>query len=63
MVEGTPFTLAGLIVDGLWRPLAEEQLRRRTNGKPVTHRLLRLPHVSRRANALRGPVNGLLVDG
>jgi phosphatidylserine/phosphatidylglycerophosphate/cardiolipin synthase-like enzyme len=53
---------AGL-VDGLWRPLADEQLERRRDGRPHTHRLLRLPHVSRRAEALRGPINSLLVDG
>jgi phosphatidylserine/phosphatidylglycerophosphate/cardiolipin synthase-like enzyme len=51
------------IIDARWRPLAEEQLRRRQDGEPLTHRLLRLPHVSRRSDALRGPINGLLVDG
>jgi phosphatidylserine/phosphatidylglycerophosphate/cardiolipin synthase-like enzyme len=51
------------IIDSRWTPLAEEQLRRRQNGEPLTHRLLRLPHVSRRTDALRGPLNGLLVDG
>jgi phosphatidylserine/phosphatidylglycerophosphate/cardiolipin synthase-like enzyme len=50
-------------VDELWRPLAEEQLARRRAGRPPTHRLQRLPHVSRRTAALRGPVDGLLVDG
>ncbi len=50
-------------VDELWRPLAEEQLSRRQAGQPLTHRLLRLPHVSRRSGALLGPLNGLLVDG
>ena len=50
-------------VDELWRPLAEEQLARRQAGHPPTHRLLRLPHVSRRTAAFRGPVDGLLVDG
>jgi len=49
--------------DELWRPLAEEQLARRQAGHPLTHRLLRLPHVSRRSAALLGPLNGLLVDG
>ena len=58
-LEGDP---AGL-VDRLWRPLAEEQLRRRKAREPLTHTLSRLPHVSRRAEALRGPVNGLFVDG
>ena len=51
------------IIDTEWRPVAEEQLRRRQSGQPLTHRLLRLPHVSRRTDALRGPLNSLLVDG
>jgi phosphatidylserine/phosphatidylglycerophosphate/cardiolipin synthase-like enzyme len=51
------------IIDTRWRPIAEQQLRRRQHGQPLTHRLARLPHVSRRSDALRGPLNGLLVDG
>jgi phosphatidylserine/phosphatidylglycerophosphate/cardiolipin synthase-like enzyme len=51
------------IIDDVWRPLATEQHERRRHGRPLTHRLLLLPHVSRRAEALRGPINGLLVDG
>jgi phosphatidylserine/phosphatidylglycerophosphate/cardiolipin synthase-like enzyme len=51
------------VVDTRWRPMAEEQLRRRRAGLPLTHKLLLLPHVSRRAAAMRGPVNGFLVDG
>src|SRR5262249_15790336 len=51
------------IIDKHWRPLANEQLERRRHHRPLTHKLLRLPHVSRRANALRGPINGMLVDG
>jgi phosphatidylserine/phosphatidylglycerophosphate/cardiolipin synthase-like enzyme len=51
------------IIDNCWRPLANEQLERRQRGLPLTHRLLLLPHVSRRVNALRGPINSLLVDG
>jgi hypothetical protein len=58
-VDGDP----AAVIDRLWRPLAEEQLSLRQNGEPGTHRLLRLPHVSRRVDALRGPINGLLVDG
>jgi len=50
-------------IDELWRPIAEEQLERREQDLPLTHQLLRLPHVSRRAEALRGPLSGLLVDG
>jgi phosphatidylserine/phosphatidylglycerophosphate/cardiolipin synthase-like enzyme len=50
------------LVDSLWRPIAEEQLRRRLRGAPLEHRLARLPHVSRRSSRLRGPINALLVD-
>ena len=32
-------------------------------GDPQTHRLAELPGVSRRVGALRGPLDGLLVDG
>ena len=32
-------------------------------GAPRTHRLTRLPHVSRRSRRLLGPVDSFLVDG
>ena len=51
------------VIERIWRPLAEQQLRRRLEGAPLTHRVLRLPHVSRRTEALLGPINGLFVDG
>ena len=51
------------VVDELWRPAAKEQLRLLEAGRPLTHRLVGLPGVSRRVGALRGPLNGLLVDG
>ena len=51
------------VVDGRWRPLAEEQLKRRGRGAPLAHRVLFLPGVSRRSARLRGPLNGFLVDG
>ena len=51
------------IVDGRLRPVAEEQLRRRQAGLPPTHGLVRLANVSRRSRRLRGPIDGLLVDG
>jgi phosphatidylserine/phosphatidylglycerophosphate/cardiolipin synthase-like enzyme len=51
------------VIDELWKPLAEEQSRRREEGLPLTHRLCLLPHVSRRTRRLLGPLNGLLVDG
>jgi phosphatidylserine/phosphatidylglycerophosphate/cardiolipin synthase-like enzyme len=51
------------VVDELWKPIAEEQARRRDAGQAPTHRLCLLPHVSRRTRRLLGPINGLLVDG
>ena len=51
------------VIDEVWRPIAEEQLRRRTAGEPLTHGVMRLPAVSKRAKRLLGPVRGLLVDG
>jgi phosphatidylserine/phosphatidylglycerophosphate/cardiolipin synthase-like enzyme len=51
------------VIDRLWRPLAEEQLERRRRGEPLEHRLVGLPHLSRKSNRLLGPINGLLVDG
>jgi phosphatidylserine/phosphatidylglycerophosphate/cardiolipin synthase-like enzyme len=51
------------VIDELWRPLANEQLELRRHDRPLTHKLLLLPHVSRRAGALRGPISSLLVDG
>jgi phosphatidylserine/phosphatidylglycerophosphate/cardiolipin synthase-like enzyme len=51
------------VVDRIWRPLAEQQLRPRLDDVPLTHRVLQLPRASRRTEALLGPINGLLVDG
>ncbi len=51
------------IFDELWRPIASEQLERRKRGDAATHRLQELPGVSRRAMALLGPLDSLLVDG
>jgi phosphatidylserine/phosphatidylglycerophosphate/cardiolipin synthase-like enzyme len=50
-------------IDTLWRPISEEQLERRLAGEPLTHRLARLPHVSKRSARLLGPLNGIFVDG
>lgn len=50
------------VIDTEWKPRAEQQLDRRRNHQPPTHRLARLPHVSRRSEALRGPLNSMLVD-
>jgi phosphatidylserine/phosphatidylglycerophosphate/cardiolipin synthase-like enzyme len=51
------------LIDELWRPAAREQLRLLQSGRPMTRKLVELPGVSRRVGALRGPLNGLLVDG
>jgi phosphatidylserine/phosphatidylglycerophosphate/cardiolipin synthase-like enzyme len=50
-------------IDELWKPISKEQLERRSAGRPLTHRLVRLPHVSRRTRRILGPLNGLIVDG
>jgi phosphatidylserine/phosphatidylglycerophosphate/cardiolipin synthase-like enzyme len=50
-------------IDELWKPISGEQLERRENGQPLTHRLVRLPNVSKRSARAFGPVSGLLVDG
>ena len=51
------------VIDEAWRPIAEEQLRQQRNGVALTHRLMQLPAVSRRAERLVGPMRGLLIDG
>lgn len=50
-------------IDDLWKPISAEQLERRTAGLALTHRLVRLPNVSRRSGRAMGPISGLLVDG
>ena len=65
-LESTPAEVDGDpadVIDTRWRPTAEEQLERRRHGLPLTHRLMRLDHVSRRAARLLGPLQGLVVDG
>ena len=51
------------VIDQLWRPIAEAQLHHQKSGFPLTHRLMQLPAVSRRAERLVGPMRGLLIDG
>jgi len=50
-------------IDELWKPISEEQLERRSRGLPLTHRLVLLPHVSRRTRRILGPLDSLVVDG
>ena len=51
------------LIDERWRPLAAEQLERRERGEPLTHRLVELPNVSKRARRLLGPLESFAVDG
>jgi len=51
------------VIDTLWKPIATEQLERRAAGHALSHRLVCLPHVSKRSSRLLGPLNGLFVDG
>jgi phosphatidylserine/phosphatidylglycerophosphate/cardiolipin synthase-like enzyme len=51
------------VIDELWKPISAEQAERHRTGRPLTHRLMRLPQVSRRSERLLGPLQGLLVDG
>ncbi len=50
-------------IDELWKPISAEQLERRDAGLPLTHRLVRLPHLSSRSGRALGPISGLFVDG
>ena len=50
-------------IDQLWKPISKEQLQRREAGQPLTHRLVRLPNVSKRTGRALGPLQGLVVDG
>ena len=57
-IAGNPAT----VFDELWRPIATEQLHRIERGEPLTHRLVRLPGVSRRHRRLLGPLQSHLYD-
>jgi phosphatidylserine/phosphatidylglycerophosphate/cardiolipin synthase-like enzyme len=58
-IDGDP----ARVFDELWLPLAQERLERRRRDGWADGKLTLLPHVSRRSEALWGPLNGLLVDG
>jgi phosphatidylserine/phosphatidylglycerophosphate/cardiolipin synthase-like enzyme len=51
------------VIDELWHPLGKDQLARRRAGHPLTHRLVRLPHLSNRSGRALGALMGLFVDG
>lgn len=58
-IGGDPTT----VIDEHWNPIAHQQLARRVANQHLTHRLVRLPHLSRRSERLLGPVQGMLLDG
>ena len=57
-VEGEPTTL----IDEQWERISSEQLELLENGEALTHRLVKLPGVSRRRRRLIGPIQGRLYD-
>ena len=58
-IDGDPIE----VIDTLWKPISRDQLERRNRGLALTHRLVCLPHVSKRTSRLLGPISGLFVDG
>jgi phosphatidylserine/phosphatidylglycerophosphate/cardiolipin synthase-like enzyme len=58
-VDGDP----AQVFDEVWKPLAQERLEQRRRQGWADGKLTLLPHVSRRAEAVWGPLNGLIVDG
>jgi phosphatidylserine/phosphatidylglycerophosphate/cardiolipin synthase-like enzyme len=51
------------LIDNIWKPISKQQLELRKAAQPLTHRLVCLPHVSKRSSRLLGPTTGLIVDG
>jgi phosphatidylserine/phosphatidylglycerophosphate/cardiolipin synthase-like enzyme len=58
-IDGDP----ARVFDEVWLPLAERRLEQRRRDGWADGKLTFLPHVSRRTEALWGPLNGLFVDG
>jgi phosphatidylserine/phosphatidylglycerophosphate/cardiolipin synthase-like enzyme len=58
-IDGDP----ARVFDELWKPLAEERLEQRRRDGWSDGKLTLLPQVSRRSEALWGPLNALFVDG
>src|SRR5206468_2633947 len=56
-IDGNP----ARVFDELWKPLAEQRLEQRRRQGWADGKLTLLPHVSRRSEALWGPLNGLFV--
>jgi phosphatidylserine/phosphatidylglycerophosphate/cardiolipin synthase-like enzyme len=53
---------ATVVVETLWEPIAEEQLERLEKDAPLTHRLVKLPGVSRGHRRVLGPILGHIYD-
>lgn len=51
------------MVDELWRPIAKAQLEHLEKGRLLTHRLVMLPGVSRRARRISGVFQSRVYDG
>jgi hypothetical protein len=51
------------VVDELWRPTAKDQLERLGEGRPLTHRLVMLPGISRRTRRLSALFEARVYDG
>jgi phosphatidylserine/phosphatidylglycerophosphate/cardiolipin synthase-like enzyme len=58
-IDGDP----ARVFDELWKPLAEQHLEQRKRQGWADGKLTLLPQVSRRSEALWGPLSSLLVDG
>lgn len=58
-IDGDPTA----VVDERWQAIADEQLERIRAGSPLTHRLVKLPGVSRRRARLFGSLQGRIIDG
>jgi phosphatidylserine/phosphatidylglycerophosphate/cardiolipin synthase-like enzyme len=58
-VDGDPTR----VVDELWRPTAKDQLERLGEGRPLTHRLVMLPGISRRTRRLSALFEARVYDG
>ena len=58
-VDGDPTR----VIDELWRPTAGSQLAHLQAGRPLEHRLVALPGVSRRARRIAGVVQARVYDG
>jgi len=65
-LESSPDRLEGdatEIIENLWKPISAEQLARWNAHRPLTHRLMGLPQLSRSSERILGPFQGLIVDG